>query len=389
MARVLIGWELGAGQGHIVKLKDVAAELKRRGHEVVLAVQQTAAMPDGCEVWQAPLWPALLTARGRRSTASPATFGDILVALGLAEPGVVSGLLRAWEGILRGARPDLVVAEFAPSLLLAAAGRIPALAIGTGFGTPPAGLAAFPSLTGKPAAHDERRLLDHVNRELGLVERPALPALPAMLQADRTLTEVFRELDPYRAWRDAGDYSAPHIQAIPPMADGQGEELFFYFNGIAGFQKELFLGAVDSGLKIRMHDPRMSEVEIGELERAGITFERKPVPFAKIVERSRLVVSHGGLGLACTALCAGLPHVIVPFDMEKRLTAAALVEAGLGASADHKALKRDAVAGLLNQTYADDALGKRARAAAPDFRVRAATPSAIHVADAVEALTRG
>ncbi|WP_380875545.1 hypothetical protein ACFB49_05020 [Sphingomonas sp. DBB INV C78] len=389
MARVLIGWELGAGQGHIVKLKDVAAELKRRGHEVVVAVQQTSAVPAGCEVWQAPLWPALLTARGRRSTASPATFGDILVALGLAETGVVSGLLRAWDGILRAARPDLVVAEFAPSLLLAAAGRFPALAIGTGFGTPPAESTTFPSLTGKPAAHDERRLLDHVNRELDAVDRSALPALPAMLRADRTLTEVFRELDPYRGWRDAGDYSAPHIQGIPPMADGRGEELFFYFNGIAGFQKELFLGAVDSGLRIRMHDPRMSEAEIGELERAGITFERKPVPFTKIVERSRLVVSHGGLGLTCTALCAGLPHVIVPFDMEKRLTAAALVEAGLGASMDHGVLKRDAVAALLNQVHADDALAARARAAAPDFRARAAKPSAIHVADVVDVLARG
>lgn len=386
MARVLIGWELGAGNGHTVRLTDAAAELRRRGHEPILAVQQTSAAPAGYELWQAPLWPALLTSRGRARITQPATFGDILVSLGFGEAGAVAGVVRAWEAILRGARPDLVAAEFAPGLLLAARGRWPTLLFGSGFGTPPASLATFPSLTGDPPAHDERGLLATVNRGLAAAGRDPLPALPAMFAADRTLAEVFSTLDPYRRWRPASDYSPPHVSALPPIVDGRGEEVFVYMNGWQASLDPFVNGLAASGLKVRLHDPRLGEREIAILERAGIACERRPLPFARIAERSRLVVSHGGLGFTCSALCAGLPHVAVPFDLEKRLTGAALAAEGLGRSIDFRGLERDRFAALLRESFADDALVARAIAAAPGFRARVGRPSAAVAADAVEAL---
>jgi len=388
MARVLIGWELGAGSGHSVRLTDTAAELRRRGHEPILAVQQTSRMPGGYELWQAPLWPALLTSRGRARAVKPSSFGDILVALGMGEAGVVSGLLRAWDAILAATRPDVVAAEFAPALLMAAHGRMPTLLFGSGFGTPPPTLPAFPSLTGGRPAHDEAALLQVVNRERVAAGRKALPALPAMFAADRTLAETFRELDPYRRWRSDGAYSAPHISNLAPVVDGRGEEVFVYTNGVQTSLDAFVGGLVDSGLKVRLYDPRFGDREIAMLERAGITCERRALPFARIAERSRLVVSHGGLGLACAALCAGLPQVAMPFDLEKRLTGDALEEAGLGRSIAFRGIDRGALAALLQESFADDALAGRALAAAPDFRARAAPPSVETVACAVEALAR-
>lgn len=386
MARILIGWELGSGSGHTVKLIDIAAELRQRGHEPVLAMQQTSVIPAGYEVWQAPLWPALLATRGRTSAASPSTYGDILVALGLVDPGAVFGLLRAWDAIVAATRPDVVIAEFAPALLMAARGRVPLLAIGSGFGLPPATLATFPSLTGAPPVHDETHVLAHLNRELAATGRAPLAALPAIFRADRALAQVFRELDPYRPWRDEDDYSSPHISVLAPIVDGRGEELFVYLNGQRSSLEGLLGGAVDSGLKVRLHDPRMAEADIAILERAGITFERRPVPFARIAERSRLVVSHGGLGMASATLCAGLPHIVLPFDIEKRMTGASLVEAGLGRCMEYAGADRAAASQLFADAFADDTLVRRAIAGAPGFRVRATPPSDRATADAVDAL---
>lgn len=386
MARVLIGWELGAGSGHSVRLADAAAELRRRGHEPVLAMQQTSAAPAGYELWQAPLWPALLTSRGRARIARPASFGDVLVSLGFDEAGAVSGVVRGWDAILRAVRPDAVMAEFAPGLLLAARGRVTTLLFGTGFGTPPATLAAFPTLTGEPPAYDERRLLATVNRELAAAGRDPLPALPAIFAADRVLAEIFRELDPYAAWRPEGDYSPPHISALAPVVDGRGEELFVYMNGAQALLDPLVAGLVGSGLKVRLHDPRLGEREIAILERAGIACERRPLPFARIAERSRLVVSHGGMSFTCTALCAGLPHIVLPFDLEKRLTGQALTQAGLGRAMELRGLDGEALAALLRDAFADPALSAAAIAAAPGFRERAQHSSAMAAADAVEAL---
>jgi hypothetical protein len=386
MARVLLGWELGAGSGHSVRLAGVAAELRRRGHEPILAVQQTRIAPTGHEVWQAPLWPALLTSRGRARTLKPSTFGDVLMSVGLGEAGVVSGVVRAWEAILCGARPDLVIAEFAPGLLMAARGRVPALLFGTGFSAPAAGLDAFPSLTGDPPAHDERRLLATVNRELAAAGRAPLPALPAVFAADRTLVQVFPELDPYRAWRPEGDYSSPHVSMLAPVADGRGEEVFLYLNGMPGALDALVAGLVGAGLKARLYDPRLGEGEIAVLERAGIACERRPLPFARIAERSRLVVSHGGMSFTCTALCAGLPHIVVPFDLEKRLTGRALTQAGLGRAQEFRDIEPEAFARLLRDAFADDAMVAAAIAAAPGFRARIPCPSAVAAVDAVDAL---
>lgn len=388
MARVLIGWELGAGSGHTVRLLDTAAELRRRGHHPIIVAQNIAAIPPGHELWQAPLWPSLLSSRGRTRRLPPATFGDILVELGISDPGALAGLLRAWESILAAVRPDVVIAEFSPALLMAAQGRVPALLFGSGFGTPPAGMSSFPSLTGKAAMHDERGTLAIVNRALAETGRAPLSALPAIFTADRTLAQTFSELDPYRRWRGAGDVAAPHVSGLAPVVDGGGEELFVYVNGAQSALDALVGGLVDTGLPVRLHNPRLSEAEVATLEQFGIACERKPLPLARIAERSRLVVSHGGLGFSSAALCAGLPHVTLPFDIEKQLTGAALEIMGLGRSMAFRDLDRSAFATLLRDMFADDAMVRRAIAAAPGFRARTGRSSEQMVVDGVEALLR-
>jgi hypothetical protein len=384
LARILLGWELGAGRGHAVRLAALERALSARGHEVIFAVQQIGSIAAD-EVWQAPLWPGQLTTLARRAATTPATMGDILAVLGLGEPGAASALIGAWDRMLAKIRPDVVVAEFAPGLMLAAHGRVPLLAIGTGFALPPPVMDCFPSLTGKPRVHEEGQLLQTVNQALARWGRPPRSALPGIFAADRTHAGVFTELDPYRRWR-----SEPVVapSAIRPgrIASGEGAELFVYMNASEARPAAFWQGLVASRLKVRLYDPSLTPADREILSNAGILVESQPVAFDLIVARSRLLLSHCGLGFVSSALMAGLPQILAPYDIEKRLIAASVEEMGLGRRMTFESLDAAAFAQFLRETFADDALARRARAAAPGFRSRMGDADGPDAARAIEEL---
>jgi len=385
LSRILLGWELGAGTGHVVMLSRTAEALRACGHEAIFAVQHIGAMPAGSAAWQAPLWPQQLTTQARRAGSGPATMGDILAVLGLADGRAVAAMVTAWENILAVTRPHAIIAEYAPMLLVAANGRVPTLSTGTGFSLPPAYLPSFPTLTGQPAAVDEPKLLHTVNAALASVGRPTLPGLPALFTADRTLPAAFAEFDPYRSVRREG-HGAPSLSGAIAESRGDGDELFAYMSGSETRPNAFWNGLVRSGVPVRVYDARLTPADRDVLERAGVTVEIGKVPFDRIVERSRIVMSHGGLGFVSSALIAGLPQIVAPFDLEKRLISASVVGLRLGVEQRLAGLEADSFANLVRRTMADQALVDRARAAAPSFRARAARSSTDEIADAIQEL---
>lgn len=311
--------------------------------------------------------------------------GDILAVLGLGRPGAAAAMIRAWRGLIDAVRPDAIAADFAPGLLLASHGCVPVADIGTGFPQPPPELDLFPSLTGEPAVEDEAQLLDRVNAALageGLARRRSLPGI---FMADRTLLLSFAELDPYRQWRDR-----PHVSPLDelPGLAGGGDELFAYLRGAGRLPLAFWNGLVRSGLRIRLHDPTLAPADVDQLRRAGVTVELDKVPQPAIVARSRMILSEAGHGLASMALCAGLPMILMPYDIEKRCIATAFAELGLGAVLSLEGLDADAVAARLRAIFEDEALVARARAAAPGFRARIDRPARGEMADALIALAR-
>jgi hypothetical protein len=326
-----------------------------------------------------------LTTLARRAAVTPATMGDILAVLGLGDPGVADALIGAWDRLLAAIRPDLVIAEFAPALAMAAYGRMPVLTLGTGFSQPPSHLPRFPSLTGRPTVTAEAPLLDVVNHALARHGCPRRETLPGIFLADREFAAVFTELDPYRPWRSSA-LGAPSVMMTDHVVDGEGDELFVYMNGREARPNAFWQGLARSGLKVRIHDPSLTAGDSEILSRAGLSVEPKPVPFARIAGRSRLLLSHGGLGFVSSALLAGLPQVVLPFDIEKRMIAASISELDLGRSLPLDRVEAGRLAALLRAAFEDVDLIARARAAAAGFRARIRVDHNIEAADAVEAL---
>jgi rhamnosyltransferase subunit B len=370
VARVLIGWELGAGRGHVARLIPVISSIVDAGHDVALAPQRIdtlGPMRDArVTLFQAPLWPGLLASVGVRPAANVSTLIDILCRLGLGDAGTLAALISGWDTLLAAWQPDIVIAEFAPALLCAARGRVRSVGIGSGFVQPPAHLDALPRLAGDPG-YDEGSVLDTIDADLRSIGREPLSALPALFGADDALIETFVELDPYAAHR-VGGWCAPTDGFVMPAE--RGDEIFVYAHAATMADSPLWTALAAVGKPVRIYCPDASPDFAAMLRGQRMIVERRPVAWPDIARRSRLVVSHGGHGFACAALVAGVPHLVTPYDLEKQLTADALVCAGLGRAVGLAAVEPH----IIRDVYDDDGLAVRAHVAAPGFAART-TPS--------------
>jgi len=371
MARFLLGWELGANRGHLVRLAKVARGLVDAGHEVTVASQRltrSIELPAGVALWQAPVWPRILANVGALGGPLPNTMGDILVRLGFDQPDNLPALILAWHEIFAAVRPDVVMADFAPALVTAARGRIPTVIAGMGFDNPPPHLPRFPSLTGQPAAYSEEPLLERLNGAMAAAGLARLDHLPQLFETTRVLVGTFTELDPYAQWRTE-PVIAPSVSE--PLGEaGQGEEVFLYADPVLLRQGSLWEGLVRSALPVRVHAQGASASQQAELTKLGFIVEPKPIPFARIAERSRLLMSYGSLGFTSSALATGIPSVTVHYDLEKALTGQAITRLQLGGHVHAAAIQAEAFATSLRQLYQNDSFQRRARDLAPEFRAR-------------------
>lgn len=386
MAHVLIGWELGGNRGHAVTVLSVAKALRSSGHRVTIALQRIDALSreaaDGFEIWQAPLSPRLLITAPRQNSVSAQSHGDTLAAIGMDDPQIVSAVLRGWSQILNSVKPDAVVADFAPFLLLSSRSTIPTVAIGTGFTLPPSTLPNFPSFTREPALPEEATL-DSINFALKKHGKAPLSALPQVYCADEAVVGTFTEIDPYR------NLSARAL--VSPMTPGPmpGEaktrsEVFVYANSSVDRGAALWSALQKSRLPIRMFTPDLPTSYRNALHARGFAVEEKPLSFSAIASRSRILLSTGSHGFVCSGLLAGIPQVICPNDLEKALTAAAVGHLGVAGVASLRSIETDAFSSSLIEIYDQDDIAHRARKFAEKLRTRANIPFELSVTQAVE-----
>ncbi len=387
MAHILIGWEFGANRGHVIRMAEVATVLREAGHRVSFAVSRLDAMHaqkvPAAAIWQAPVSPRLMAGRARAS-GPVVGMADILARLGMDDPLIVAAMVDGWRQLLGAIRPDLVIADYAPFLLLAVRGRMPAVSIGTGFSSPPSDMAAFPVLIAGAQGTDQAALANALNDGLAEAGEPPVAALPQIFAADRAIVATIAELDPYAATRTTPLALPEEISSA--ISSARGEEVFAYFPDSIPVDSPLWAGLAASGLKIRVHIGLGNAAIRAGVARHGLIVEPDPLPFSLIAERSRLLVSHGGHGIICAGLAAGLPHVVCHYDLEKLTHGLALARAGLGGHVLLGTIKPQPFADSLASLFNDEAIAGRARAAAPEFRARPQAPFRQAVLEAVAAL---
>lgn len=352
MAKILCGWEFGSGMGHLTRLLPVARALQQAGHEIVIAVPGIAQamplipkyFPEGIDhisvrlvdgvVWRAPNDPDL---RKKPTHA----IGDVLA---LFQYGVAERLgpkVQEWRNIVDHHRPDLIVGDFAPTLRLVSAGKIPFVMLGNGYTVPPAGRLLPPM---KPwmdsitpySRMNEAAIWQVANRARQAVQGPALDYVADMLNGDRSFVCTIPEFDPYQAWRTDPTlmpFNVPVIHDFPPVADrGDQAPIFVYLPSNHPFLKIVLAVLSKIGWPVHVYisgiDQENLASKIVPMAGPNISFHRQPVNLEENLPKFRAIIHHAGLATAYAAVKAGTPQLVLPLNLEHNITGKGLEKFG-------------------------------------------------------------
>jgi hypothetical protein len=329
--RALFVSELGAGHGNVGPLVLLAEQMSARG------VQPVFALADG--VTSAPLfdarsWPVLAAPALReplRPRQGPTGYGDILASCGFGDQQTLASLVRQWDALFALVQPDVIVATHAPSAILAARGRYPVCAIGTGFTLPPHHTQTFPALRPDTVSfRPEFVALDAANGVLKERGVSMLGRLPELLNVEVRLVASVTALDPYRSIRRERYVRLGPLPKPSPLPRIPG---VFAFLDVKG--KEA-LNAIDSLTELARRAPVEAYLRgpgapplRGFLNRCGVRTHDRPAPVGEVFGRCSVVLSQGGHGTCLAALAGARASVVLPAHFESMLNGLSLERSGV------------------------------------------------------------
>lgn len=346
MSTFMLAWELGGGLGHSVPLSQIARHLLSGDHAVhaVLRDLSTAGAAFGellehprLTLWQAPVWLSVL-----RGLPESATYAELLFRAGFLDARRLHGVATGWRSLLQALRPDLILADHAPTLLLASRGLdVRRTTIGTGFFQPPA-VSPIPSFRVwdpiEPArvAQSEARALGTANAVLAALGAPALERLGDLLDVDENFLLTWREVDHF-ATRSADPsvrYWGPLPTAVhgvdPPWPSGEGPRVFAYLKGDYGAIEPLVAALSKAPWRTCAFIPGLSPELARRHASNRLALSGGPVNMERVCAEADAVLCNAGSGTVCTVLRAGLPVVMLPMHAEQLLFARRVAETGAG-----------------------------------------------------------
>jgi rhamnosyltransferase subunit B len=329
---VLFASELGGGFGHVARLLPVARALAAHGYRPVFAV------PNPVEVHP------LLSSRSFLCLQAPRieqqreiarvqaplaeSFADILRLAGFADEHVLLPTLGCWQALLDFVAPALIVCEYSPFLCLAALGS-PTVVLGNGFTLPPPDLPEFPALSNRPVKVDSSEILTVIARVQRQRKRPIPASVPGILKGSHHFVCALAELDPYAQRRHIPPCGPPVLPEADPGVQ-TSSDVFAYVAGESAAGSRVACALVESGLVGFLYARNPSSELASTLRGSAIELLSEPADIASMLCQCRVVVHHGGIGLAEESLASGRPQVVVPLYKEQLLTGSRMSSMGLG-----------------------------------------------------------
>ena len=338
MGRALLIWELGAGLGHLVNLKPIAEGLLSRGHQVFLAVRDSARVDVVFErraLTLVEIPPLRLT----NEFPQPASFAHFMLNAGF---GIEQDLLErtlAWRHIMARIQPDLIVCDHSPGALFATRGLGGKRAIvGTGFFTPPRQtplpfMRPIPTEQWALLHNEEERLLQSMNRVLRAVDSPGLASVADLFhEVDELFLATYPELDHYGVRNDQKYWGAwpegiGEPPRWPPIA---GKRVFAYLKPFPALE-ELLHALRSSGEPTLVVADGISPTTQASYATRSLGFLNHPLELAEVAATCDLAILNANHGTTVAMLLAGKPILQIPLHLEQRLLATAVERMGAGA----------------------------------------------------------
>jgi Glycosyltransferase family 28 C-terminal domain len=346
MKHIHLAWELGGGLGHAARLKPLAEEALRRGHRVTLSLRDlvhtdTVLRDVQAPRFQAPIW--LHTVHGVPSPQ--VSIAEILLTCGYLNADTLRGLYDGWRSLLGALKPDLLVADYAPTAILAARTLgIHSAAIGVAFSMPPdvAPMQSVrdwePAQPGRLEASDAQ-MLRSVNTVLHETGGSTLTRSAQALQGDTPLLLSWPEFDHYgrehlpagqRWW---GPSMLPQAGTAPEWPQGSGPAVFAYLKSEHPDHALVLQALVKLGCRTVCYLPEVASGKPPPVVSPLISYARSPVNLSVALRDSELCICHGGEGTFAPALLAGVPVFLMPVQSEQFLISRRVARSGAAINA--------------------------------------------------------
>jgi UDP:flavonoid glycosyltransferase YjiC (YdhE family) len=339
VARVLFAWEFGANFGHLARDIPVASSLRNAGHLPILVVSDLRlaaelATPHNLAYAQAPRIAASYRPRYR----PPASYSERLLMCGYSDVRALVGALQGWLSLYQLIRPNVVVADSAPTAMLAAVmADVPLLLLGSGFEIP---VCTHPMpWTSMFELPDPSRLLradaavlGSINLALSAFQRPGLDAVAGLFRERPTLLTTFPELDHYSG-RSSARYVGPIGldvgRSAPPWPKTGRLKVLAYLRPFMARVIAIINSLERPDLDVICVIP---DADRNLLTRTPSRLVVHPhaIHLSQLLSEADAVVTYGGSGLVAQALLAGVPLLLFPEFSEQATTAARVEKLGAG-----------------------------------------------------------
>jgi MGT family glycosyltransferase len=354
MRRVLI--YTSPARGHLYPMMDVALELRRAGHRVVVqTLAGERARVEGAGVEHRAIAPAIerITLDDHRSgnplAALKATFDawlarapheidDLRAACDEIDPDILVIDVNTWGAAAFAESQTAPWALFLPYVLPLASHDTPAF--GPGLAPPRNGLDRLRDrllrglMDGASRSHFER--LDRLRAQLGLSGVGSYDGLFA-----RPKSVLYRTAPPFDYPRDPWPAHihplGPGLWAPPEAVPAWWHDLprpIVLVNVSTEFQDD---GAIiEAALQGLADEPGSVVVTTSALDPERFTPPHERVrlvrflPHAQVMPDADVVVTHGGMGSTQRALAAGVPTVVVPWGRDQSETGRRVALSGAG-----------------------------------------------------------
>ena len=399
MRTVLLTYEFGAGLGHLHRLLAVAERL--REHRLVFALPDLPlgepvvrrAFGDAARVVQGVVWNAPTDPAVRQVPTH--TFADVITLFGFGQTERLRAAVTRASALLDENAPDLIVADFAPTLRLASQGRVPTAVVGNGYTVPPAGrllppMRPWEESVGPVSRAAEARLLVAVNEVRAAIGGGAVEQFADLFSGERSFVCTIAEFDPYGALRAepaTWPFNVPDIAPGPGNAQRRDAPVFCYFQrghpALDAVLAALSRLPTKSAVYVQGLDPHAVAARCGR----NVAIHRNPADFAQVLPRTCLLVHHAGLGTAYAGLLAGTPQLLLPLNLEHGITARGVERFGSGVRLSvQPPPEPEPIARRIREMLGDSALHARAARTARDLAGRRVADPVAPLAEACRSL---
>lgn len=338
MCNILYAWEFGANLGHIGAFLPLARTLRQRGHDVRWAVAHTGPAarllaPEGFAWLQAP------TCQEMPRAGPPLSYNDILLRFGYASSEDLLGLVVAWRELLRLSGAQAVLADHAPTAILAARTLgIPVVLFSSAFCAPPRqrplpNMRPWTAL--QPGLLDalENEALISINAVLGHFGQAPFDAVARLFEVAEDTLLGFPELDHYadrgpaRYWGNLPDAGVGAVPAWPALP---GKRVFGYLRTGTPHHEPALAALHELGQPTVVFFPDAPPALLDRYAAPHLVFSSKPLDLAQTASQADAAITYASMSTTTRFLLLGKPLVLLPGHLEQFLLARRVEEMGAG-----------------------------------------------------------